>query len=326
MITRTLFILSFALLFIAEPILAAEADRLFVAVGYGGRRMSSRDGVHWSNDVEWAAKGGDDDNVLFNVAFAKAKFVAVGGSMTGRIVTTTDGKTWHEQPKIKWRVATIAFGNGRFVAGHTDHFLFSDDGDTWTEGQKHTFKGGIHMRKCAFGNGVFVVTGDADRWKLPSETENPRRMGCRAVTKNGEKFDSLQIDTPPARGIAFGNGRFVVVGPDGLRESSTDGVKWEHRASEPKQTLDSVIFDGKQFITSGGGFGYSSPDGITWTKLPKGIPCSVHYGDGKLYIGATWGGKLWHSTDGILWKKSDNPEGNAFEAVAVGNVKGDNRP
>ena len=98
---------------------------------YGGRRMSSRDGIHWTNDTEWAAKGGDDDNVLFNVAFAKGKFIAVGGSMTGRIVTTTDGKMWTEQPKVKWRVPVNGLIlNDVDLAGAEYHALPSPFGPT----------------------------------------------------------------------------------------------------------------------------------------------------------------------------------------------------
>lgn len=52
---------------------------IFVAVGYGGRRKSSEDSVHWQHDTEWAADGGDDDNCLFSIVFAQGKFVAVGG-------------------------------------------------------------------------------------------------------------------------------------------------------------------------------------------------------------------------------------------------------
>ncbi|MBC7529655.1 MAG: hypothetical protein H7308_19175 [Chthonomonadaceae bacterium] len=52
---------------------------IFVAVGYGGRRKSSEDGIRWQNDTKWAADGDDDDNCLFSIVFAQGKFVAVGG-------------------------------------------------------------------------------------------------------------------------------------------------------------------------------------------------------------------------------------------------------
>ena len=32
----------------------ADEAGIFVAVGYGGRRMSSRDGLTWENDQRWS--------------------------------------------------------------------------------------------------------------------------------------------------------------------------------------------------------------------------------------------------------------------------------
>src|SRR4051794_22942750 len=75
------------------PATGTSAKGLFVAVGYGGRRVTTRDGVHWENDVELAPNGGDDDNCLFSVAFGHGRFVAVGGGAgVGRIMTTVDGR------------------------------------------------------------------------------------------------------------------------------------------------------------------------------------------------------------------------------------------
>jgi hypothetical protein len=56
----------------AIPVGAQEGDSrkpIFVAVGYGGRRASSVDGVRWENDQELAPNGGDDWTLLCDVAF-----------------------------------------------------------------------------------------------------------------------------------------------------------------------------------------------------------------------------------------------------------------
>ena len=53
-----------------------------LAVGYGGRRLSSRDGMTWENDQRWSDEARDDDNVLFNVAYGLGRFIAVGGGRT----------------------------------------------------------------------------------------------------------------------------------------------------------------------------------------------------------------------------------------------------
>src|SRR5688572_22291212 len=43
---------------------APEGTPIFVAVGYGGRRMSSLDGVTWDNDIIVDPNGGDDNNLF----------------------------------------------------------------------------------------------------------------------------------------------------------------------------------------------------------------------------------------------------------------------
>ncbi|RYD68883.1 MAG: hypothetical protein EOP84_29530, partial [Verrucomicrobiaceae bacterium] len=117
-------VLLFSLLLTATSL--AESARLFVAVGYGGRRASSRDGRTWEHEQRWSDEAKDDDNVLFDIAYGLDRFIAVGGgAKIGHLLSTRDGKEWKELPKVKGRVATIAFGNGRFVAGHDAELLWS---------------------------------------------------------------------------------------------------------------------------------------------------------------------------------------------------------
>ena len=283
----------------------------FVAVGYGGRRLSSADGASWENDQSWSEKAADDDNVLFSVAWGKGTFVAVGGgARVGRLLTTRDGKEWKELPSQKGRVDSVAFGNGRFVATHGREFLWSEDGEAWQSGGKLDFKGSLHPRKCVFGNGIFVVIGDGD----PS---GAKRVSFRAMTKDGTSCDHFAAETPAARAVAFGAGRFVVVGPDGLCESSADGKTWEAAPAEPGESLSGVVWDGRRFLASGGKTAWTSPDGVRWTRESWRIPCHILYGSPGLYLGASWNGGLWQSADGVAWKRSNITSGCTPEAVAA---------
>lgn len=322
---RTIAVLSVALLAFnssAEPAppapTTAPTKGLYVAVGYGGRRISSPDARTWENDTQWSDKAADNDDVLFNVAFGKGKFVAVGGgAKVGHILVTRDGKEWREMPQQKGRVATVAFGNDRFVAGHSNDFLFSDDGEAWKQGVKLDLKGSVHLRKSAFGavngDGVFVAIGD---WDPPGQ----KRIWFRAATADGEKVTALDPGTHEGRAIAFGAGRFVVVGPDGLIESSPDGKAWERQKDEAKgEELNTVAWSGDHFLAAGHAAAYTSPDGVHWKKEAKGIPCGILYAGNGTWIGGSWGGNLWRSADGLAWKKYNNvPQGNSFEAMAFG--------
>jgi hypothetical protein len=299
-----------ALLPAAEP---PATDGLYVTVGYGARRMSSRDGVTWDNETEWVENGGDDDYCLFGVAFGKGRFVAVGGATKiGHILITQDGKKWRHGEEQKSRVATIAFGNDRFVAGMGRNFLYSTDGEKWAEGGKIDYDKGLYFRKSAFGNGVFVMGGDCD------VGEGKPRQGWLASTTDGEKTASFESGFPNIHGVAFGGGRFVVVGDDGFRASSADGKKWEYQQREPGEAFWSVAWDGERFLASGGKFLYTSADGKTWHKEAKGIPCNILLAGKGSYIGASWGGNIWHSADGLNWKKGALAPGNSFEAAAFG--------
>ncbi len=305
-------------LLLALPAAAEEANGLFVAVGYGGRRMSSRDGRVWENEARWSDVAADDDNVLFNVACGLGRFIAVGGGAEkGRMVTTHDGKEWQELPVIRGRIATIVFGRGRFIAGHDAELLWSVDGEKFQAGEKLNWSGSVHARRAAWGDGEggprCVIIGDID---LAGEG---RRVSWRASTEDGTRYTSRALDTPAARDVAYGSGHWVVVGPDGLIESSHDGQNWQRREAAPGEDFSRIVWTGTRFLVSGGKVAWSSPDGLTWAKEPRAIPCSLAWArEGALGLGFSWGGNIFATTHFAEWKKLPLPPGPSFEAVAFG--------
>jgi len=301
----------------ATPVRAGE-EGLFVAVGYGGRRIISRDGWAWENDQRWSDEAKDDDNVLFNIAYGAGRFIAVGGgAKIGHILSTRDGRNWNALPEVKGRVATIAYGNGRFVAGHDAELLSSADGGNFQPGQRLEWKGSVHARRSACGDTEagfrFVLIGDIDLWA------EKKRVSWRGATGDGARWDHAALDTPAVRDIAYGAGHFVVVGPDGLIESSHDGQTWEPRATATAEDFSRVVWTGTRFLVSGGRSAWSSPDGLTWAKEPAGIPCSLAWArEGFLGLGFSWGGAVHVSNNLTQWKKVAVPPGPSLQAVAFG--------
>jgi hypothetical protein len=296
-----------------------EKAGVYVAAGYGGRRLRSTDGVNWDIVAEWSDKGGDDRNNLTSVAYGNGTFVAVGGGVTdrngpgGRVLTSVDGKGWKERPGPKFRVHPVLFGDGRFVAGGPDYRLLrSVDGAKWEAGGKITDPAATHFRTGAFGNGRFLFAGNGRK--------SDKEIHWVVASKDGTAVDAERADLAPIRAMAFGNGRFVVVGPEGLRMSSADGVEWGHEAREPKSALDSVVWTGKGFLASGGGKGFASADGKAWAAWPRPVPCSVLYADAarKVWIGTSWPGRMWSSADGLEWKRAKEMTPNGINAVAFG--------
>ena len=298
----------------------AEAADQWVAVGYGGRRIASSDGITWEHDQRWSDIVADDDNVLFNIAFGLGRFIAVGGGASiGHILSTRDGQTWQELPPVKGRVATIAFGQGRFVAGHDGELLYSTDGDIFLPGPKIEISGSIHARRSTFGSGEggprFVIIGDVDLW------DAKKRVSWRASTEEGTVVTSLATDTPEARDIAHGSGHFVIVGPQGLIESSHDGQTWKRHPAPESEDFSRIVWTGRRFIVTGGKVAWSSPDGLTWSAEKFSIPGSLAHAreTARAFgISLSWGGNLHTSKDLVVWKKSELPSGPSLEAVAYG--------
>ncbi len=291
---------------------AAEKKALYVAVGYGGRRVSSRDGQTWEDDTEWAANGGDDNNCLFSVAFGKGQFVAVGGGASaGHILVTRDGKEWKQVHKAKNRVCPVLFDGKRFLAGQGRSLLVSDDGATWKEGATLDYKRGIYLRRGAAGNGVFVVCGDCD------VKPNAPRNGWVAASADGTTIDHFDTEMPNTRALAFGAGRFVLVGESGMRATSTDGKKWE-RADDADDQFHWVFWTGKEFLLNAKTSLYSSPDGLKWTKAGKPVPAEPRVAGNGPLVGSSWKTNLWLSDDGRTWKKTTTEGTNAITAMAYG--------
>jgi hypothetical protein len=101
--------------------------------------------------------------------------------------------------------------------------------------------------------------------------------------------------------VAFGGGRFVVVGSGGLRESSTDGVTWEHRSlGKPAEELRNVIWTGEQFVAIGPRVSYASPDGVVWKPWSPRVPSRIAYHDG-VFVGCSSGVFSYSTDDGRSW-------------------------
>lgn len=292
---------------------------LFVAVGYGGRRITSRDGATWENDQRWSEEAKDNDDVLFDVAFGAGRFIAVGGgAQTGHILSTRDGREWRSVQDVKGRVATIAYGGGRLVAGHDAELMYSTDGAKFEYGSRLDWKGSVHARRSACGDTEagfrFVIIGDVDLWAEKT------RVHWRGVTSDGMHWEHAARDTPAALDVAYGAGHFVVVGPGGLIESSHDGQTWERHDADSAENFSRVVWTGTRFVISGGQTAWASPDGLAWAKAGPAIPGNLVWAhEGLPALSFVWGGVIQISHDFTTWKKAVIPPGPSLNAVAFGN-------
>jgi hypothetical protein len=176
----------------------------FVAVG--NRTFTSTDGI------TWLERGPTNvSNFLSNVVYFNNSFVAVGAN--GYRVRSLDlGATWQDatgyQP-IHYR--DVELGNGMLVAvGHTYDttpnigvVVISTDGKSWTE----VLHGGDQLRDVAYGNGVFVATGDTGR-----VVTSPDGLTWSDKAVNGQE-------------VLFANSEFLIRNNTTFYHSA-DGANW----------------------------------------------------------------------------------------------------
>jgi hypothetical protein len=291
-----------------SPAAAQDADKplsgpVFLATGENGVRLFSQDGKTWTN-----LRTDREGMLLKYAAFLEGRCL-VGGQYGGDRVgfVTSDGVKWEpvkfEGQAYATRLDLLFPAGNRFHAlllqdGEIPTMATSTDGKAWTPRKpiyddKKVLRHDAHLRRFAQGSDRLVVVGD---------------YGARLVRVGAEeKFvhvpKALAKDT--LIDIAYGNGIFVGGGLHGLRMRSKDGLEWTDRTvGEEGEHINSMIFDGKQFVAIGQGATYRSPDGQTWTRTPNTeAPTVAAYANGT-YVGSLWPGKLLRSTDAIRWEKT----------------------
>jgi hypothetical protein len=280
---------------------APAAPGVFVAVGYGARRLRSTDGMTWTNDVSSEANGGDDPYLLRGVAYGGHQFVAVGW----RVMTSPDGITWVDHGVMGQWLGALAWGNDMWVAvGGYGLRATSTDGVTYVDA---TDTGTAAYRSIAFGalgGGTWMAMGDGGRL---------------STTTNGTTY--TELSALALSGATWGDGVFIGVVGANLESSSDGGVSWTVASTAPA-SLDSVTYADGQFVAVGSGNALTSPDGVHWsTHSEPQLGGSITYGNG---VYATCGGSCsnccWYSPDGATWSPASVPSGdaNALQSVTFG--------
>jgi hypothetical protein len=152
-------------------------NNVFVAAGgggewHGGQRagiITSSDGKHWTETLNWSAVPSD----LNDVAWGNNTFVAVG--TRGLVVYSSNGSTWTKatiplaEPGFPPDFKGVGFGNGVFVAagesigGRWDCLMVSTNGKSWAvSGAEAAGRRGfspLGFGHVGSGRGVLAVVG-----------------------------------------------------------------------------------------------------------------------------------------------------------------------
>lgn len=242
----------------------------YVATGYTGI-YTSTDGMTWQQATLPGAGTVDYHRILWNSA--QNRFVTAG--FYGAVLTSPDGLNWTAHPTGLLTVFSLILAGGQYVAVGEDasHVATSPDGITWTmhatpangndnldgvawNGAEYVAAGYCLSQSCPDGADIVLTSPDGAAWTLvdPGTTANP-----------------IYAD-----GIAWGNGRFVVVGQTGVI-TSTDGNSWTPQPVDYNQVFsaasnNALRFDGSRFLATGVDYStgqrmlavFASSDGSSW--------------------------------------------------------------
>lgn len=169
---------------------------------------------------------------------------------------------------------------------------------------------------------VSIMSDGADWWKLDSASD-----GDNVKIAGSEWTNIILPDTGNWRGLARGNGLFVMVGDDRIY-TSPDGEAWTERTNPTSDYYNDVIYANGRFVAvavSGAGnrIIYSN-DGKTWVSaltVPQSNSFkSITYGLG-LYVLVSSDGtnRVMTSPDGDTWTVRVAAEANAWTSITFYN-------
>ena len=275
----------------------------FLAVGDGGRRVRSPDGVVWDGQVGSGLLDTDDEmaapDALRALAVGDGYIVAVGGGgnfYTGNamVMRSTDGGvTWQEdllkdKPDFSPHKLYGAAASGQVVvaAGMRGKAIRSEDGGLgWTdisfEDQSSRLLG------VAAQGDTFVVVGWTDNGEFPNTSVliSSPDLGLTWGAVD-HSFENLET-------IAAGNGAFVAIGASKCLRSQ-DGVAWVE-CGPLSLDFKAVSFTGGEFVLASAEGLATSQDGVAWTTPtlpPVGPPAQLARGNGR-YVGVRWTDRGW---------------------------------
>jgi photosystem II stability/assembly factor-like uncharacterized protein len=213
----------------------------YVAVGTKGVILNSSDGSEWKEvtiDNEWFKM----------VTYGNGLFVTI--NLYGSMFISRDGEDWKEHKagkSTRFKMSDMIYADERFIAvGAASYGMTSSDGENWIE-----FKGenkrniGIgadnSFKNLTYGNDLFVATAG-------SHSEST--YGLIYNSEDGLNWKRVvQLEDTP-HGAIYGDGMFVVVGSSMLY-TTTNGYQWDAFLLKGGQNLRDVAYGNNRFVAVG---------------------------------------------------------------------------
>jgi len=206
-------------------------DEKFIAI-CGSGAFSTPDGKNWTLENDFGGSTG-----LTRIAHGAGKFIA--GGERGGIWTSVNGNDWTKRESgVSRRITSVAFLRDRFFA-FVDGALprVSEDAIVWREFEFESANL-PSLLDGAFGNGRFLLGGQSGQ-VLTSEDG---KKWTRSIASPYVNFYRIR----------FANGLFLSPVGSGVILSSVEGLKWtEIQTSKTGQSLSDLAFGNGRFVAVG---------------------------------------------------------------------------
>lgn len=300
---------------ISSASLASAEENWFLAVGHGGNRMLSRDGLQWEQHQEWGKPGHDQNDLNVAINY-KGTFYAGGGYFSGRTTATRDGKTWSDGviPGSSPIFGYAIFDDKLYAVDLRGVVFETTDGESWPVVARAEMPTKTHwIRATDQGNGLIVGSGDFG----PVIAFSPATKKIVVTQMAGQVDKQAGLCR-----VAFGNSVFVIGGQAGLLAVTKDGVNFENNEVNPERgDIQCVAFTGKEFLATSQKGALYSKDGLAWEPVSGTVPRQIRHAEKWLY-GYNNPTKISRSADGLTWETVPNEKEWQAKSFAYGPLAG----
>ena len=258
-------------------------------------------------------------------------------SSPAKVCVSKDLENWTEYALDgdKFTPLHMAYGNGKFViVGNTVHgdenyptyICYSNDGANWI--YKTVDTGSSHPRNIdfvSFVNNRFVYGWTSTGYRIVDHS--PLSWIHLYETTDFITIKRTDNEFPIAnqflKDMAYGNGKYVACGRNGIIYISTNLSSWTKIQSGISEYLYGIVFGKGQFVITGDrGTILTSFDGANWIKQNSqttSLLIRARYANG-MYIACGYNGAILQSIDGINWQDISNNHSGVIYGLCYNNV------
>lgn len=224
--------------------------------------------------------------------FVILKYIAVGAN--GYIISPS--KT-QQVGTNNWNA--VAYGNGKYVAaGQSGYTAYSHDGENWTPVKA----GSPGYIMIIYTNGKFIALGGSGyNGELVHSEDGINWTFVNSPMSNNGSMKS----------IAYGNGKYCLVGNNGQMYTSNDLKSWRKVSNYNVERIswNSIAYGNGKFVAIGSFSSgeitiMNSEDGINWTFISGYASGSKTIFENNNFVIFNPSPDIYYSIDGNEWNKS----------------------